>query len=304
MDYRQSLALCPRDLLRAIARHWGVPFNNSLGKAGIVARLAAHLADADRLAQAISALPPAAKATLEAIEEAGGQLSTWQCLSAFGPLRPYRPWASPHKPWEDNPSPLEILYYQGLVFEDGKAKVFFLPDEVKAQMGRRNRQGETAMPGDRSVVPGEAAPLMPAQSANDDLRLFPSPPPDIRLRTLLLLEAKDRGLLTALFKARDLRPYLGETLSPRLARVTRDPAVLQQRLEAHGYRVSVETALPRSGPRHRREGHTRHPFAPSPPPADLSPQDLQHLRSAVGLPSSRHPQPWRRRRVRRGGPGT
>jgi hypothetical protein len=98
MNYRQVLGLQSRDHLRVIARQWGVRFPNLPGTAGIVARLTTHLANPDRLSQVLATLPPEAKDLLLTLKKAGNFLPTWECLARYGPLRPYRPWASPHKP--------------------------------------------------------------------------------------------------------------------------------------------------------------------------------------------------------------
>ncbi|MBM4428840.1 MAG: hypothetical protein FJ026_00645 [Chloroflexi bacterium] len=97
MNYLQVLGRQSRDHLRVIARQWGVRFTNLPGTAGIVARLATHLADPNRLSQALATLPPEAKDLLLTLKKAGNFLPTWECLARCGPLRPYRPWVSPRE---------------------------------------------------------------------------------------------------------------------------------------------------------------------------------------------------------------
>jgi hypothetical protein len=126
--------------LRVIARYWDLELASTRRRKA-AAQLAEWMADADAVADALQVLPDDQRRALEALLAAGGQAPLrvfgrgWGEIRNIGPGRMER-----EEPWREPVSPLEGLWYRGLVaraFEQGEEEAYevvFIPAELRAHL--------------------------------------------------------------------------------------------------------------------------------------------------------------------------
>ncbi len=250
MNLLNGLTSHPRHLLRRIAQYYDIRFDNAIPRRQVAARIATFLTA--HLTEILATLPTDARAALQSLAVAQSRLPAWEFLSRFGPLRPYKPWRHdlPAPTAAALPSPAAMLFYRGLVFRTRKPDSFVLPAELAFHFPP-------------SPPKPKSAPPLPS----------PAPVPDIRLRTVILLETRDRELLARLFEQRAIRNRLGETIAPRYAVLTpvTKPRDLIRRLERLGYVVAIDPTSPPAL------------ALPTSSATVLAPQDIQRLLVAVHL---------------------
>ncbi len=136
----------PRRTLQAIAASHHLPFSPRRPKAEELARLHRLLNDDARLRRTIEALGPTDLAALRAVQAQGGCMPLIEFCTAFGAIRPYRPWRedSPQAPWRAPTSPAERLWFLALVGVQGD--VICLPDEVRDALPALPRLAPEAPP--------------------------------------------------------------------------------------------------------------------------------------------------------------
>jgi len=185
-ELRQLLAATPRRLLVVIARQRHVPFPRDAPKAALVDLLATSMSDPAQLCTVLDTLSDAEQAVLLDLSAAGGRLPRYHVTRRHGDLRPYRPWrpdASP-RPWQNPISPVQRLYFLGLIFWD--------------------------RPTDDLIIPADLLPFFPAPARPD--RATPATVPLGSAHAAAL----DISLLLALLEVDDVRPLHGRWLTPRL----------------------------------------------------------------------------------------
>jgi hypothetical protein len=183
----QHLEATPRRMLLAIARARNLPVPWDAPKAELVTTLAGALLDPAQLSQLIPSLSGAEQAVLDDLVTAGGRLPRHFVVRRHGDLRPYRPWRSdaPRRPWEDPISPVQRLWFLGLIFLDQSAHDLVIPDDV--------------------------LPHLPVPK-----QLSPAPAPGQGGDEPALVAAHDLACLLALLQHQDVRPLHGRWLPPRL----------------------------------------------------------------------------------------
>jgi hypothetical protein len=136
----QSLQDHDRGYLRIVAELWG--FEQPTGAAPAAARLLseAMLAQASEMA---ATLPPEAARVLELLNRHAGRLPLEELGLRFGPLREMGPGRRDReKPWASPTSPLEVLWYRGLLaraFADspaGPQEYGFIPHDLASRLPR------------------------------------------------------------------------------------------------------------------------------------------------------------------------
>lgn len=182
--------------LLAIMNSHGLPCSTRWRKDELIQTLHPHLSAPAVLRQVVLNLGDPARKALSALLQAGGQLPANPFATAFGDVRPYRPWREDSvdpEPWQNPASPTERLWYLGLLH--------LLP--------RRPKPGETQ----HAVLPAELL---------DDLShllLSPQTEQPVRLRTKpgtspgLLW---DIALLLATLEENPIRPLHGRWFPPSI----------------------------------------------------------------------------------------
>ena len=134
----QSLQDHDRGYLRIVAELWG--FEQPTGAAPAAARLLSEtmLAQASEMA---ATLPPEAARVLELLNRHAGRLPLEELGLRFGPLREMGPGRRDReKPWASPASPLEVLWYRGLLaraFADspaGPQEYGFIPHDLASKL--------------------------------------------------------------------------------------------------------------------------------------------------------------------------
>jgi hypothetical protein len=138
--------------LFAIARAHGLRCSNRWSKQALINALVEHLSHPDLLSTIIPQLPPACHDALQALLRADGSLPYRPFTEHFGEIRPYRPWRKElpleEEPWRNPTSPLERLWYLGLVFahppklNGGVAQRLYLPAELAQQLNSNQQPAE------------------------------------------------------------------------------------------------------------------------------------------------------------------
>ncbi len=195
--------------LRIIAEVWGLELPAG-PRTDVAVWLANEMLDPQSLADFVEGLPESARRPLLALLENGGQLPLATLFERYGPLREMGPGRRDReRPWRDPASPLEVLWYAGLLgraFRDGTSgpqEFGFLPTDVQERLPAVDR--ESSLPGRPSEEePGEieradSAAVDDAVTLLAGLRRF-GPPEDPkgflkRLGPYLLRPAAGRLLL-------------------------------------------------------------------------------------------------------------
>ena len=216
LPLHQALEQTPRRRLLVIARQLGLRPDSLASKADLIARLEAALPDPATLARCLDGLSPDALEALTALLVAGGAWPRQIFLRRFGHLRPYRPWRadSPHHPWRDPVSPVETLWYLGLIYsatvatDRGPEERLVIPLEL--------------LPHLRRLVPlPTPSPLSPPTLAPGDL--------DRDVAALLALAHQSAQGAIRLHNRRWLPPRLLRALNARLT--VPEPGPLRSELQ-------------------------------------------------------------------------
>jgi hypothetical protein len=126
--------------LRIIAENWGLdlPAESALAAAKW---LSAAMLDQENLIEIIESLPEMARKALDDILRRGGQTSYPDIIRQFGSIREMGPGRRDRiKPWRNPISPLEILWYHGLVARtitdttSGPREFLFIPSDLSQQL--------------------------------------------------------------------------------------------------------------------------------------------------------------------------
>lgn len=129
-----------RDLehLRIVASLWGVDLTAPDAKTALPL-LAAALLDRERLDEMVETLPTSAQNALQSLLENEGRQPWAQFVRSYGPFREMGPGKRDReRPWLNQPSPIEMLWYRALIgrafFAVGAEPVEFayLPDDLLA----------------------------------------------------------------------------------------------------------------------------------------------------------------------------
>lgn len=160
-----------RDLghLRIVAELWGVELQaQEAGRA--IEELAVALTRPMVLAEIVAALPPEARAALEALAESGGRIPWVAFVRRFGELREMGPGRRDReRPYLRPVSASEILYYRALLARaffdtpNGPQEFAYLPDEFLKLLGPREAAPDEPPPG-RPATEKERASV---QTADD-----------------------------------------------------------------------------------------------------------------------------------------
>lgn len=124
--------------LRIVADLWGL--DSPAGSPAAAAEaLAQAMLDRGRLTEALDSLRPEARAALRRLVDSGGASPIADLERRYGPVRPMGPGRRDReKPWRDPSSPLEDLWYRGLLgraFADtglGPQEFGFIPSDILA----------------------------------------------------------------------------------------------------------------------------------------------------------------------------
>ena len=108
--------------LGAVARCYGLLFNNRHPKNVIYAQLVAQLRAGQHLQRAYRTLTSNERDALRILQAVGGVVSCDQFARDFGVIRPYRPWVAgaPRQPWKHDASVAERLWYLAFIEVQGK----------------------------------------------------------------------------------------------------------------------------------------------------------------------------------------
>ncbi len=143
-------------MLRAIAGLWGVELSAGDSRAA-AEELAARLLQPDAVQEVIETLLPGARLALDDLVAAGGALPVAQAARRHGDIRPMGPARRDREqPWLDPASPLEALWYRGLIgraFAEARPspqEFIFIPADLLPLLP----QAEPAT----SALPGHSAP--------------------------------------------------------------------------------------------------------------------------------------------------
>lgn len=103
--------------LWAISHMYGLPFRGRMKRADYARHLHTTLRTCDLVRQEVRQLDASAREALVALRMAGGVMPACVFMSAFGKIRPFRPWRedAPRQPWKQPISAAERLWYLGLV---------------------------------------------------------------------------------------------------------------------------------------------------------------------------------------------
>ncbi len=187
----ELLSNSPRRFLLAVSRacRLSVPWEAS--KTTLVDDLTQALQDRSRLIQLWSELSDTERAILRIIQAAEGRLPRRHLTHRFGKLRPYRPWRTgePARPWENPASPVERLWYGGVIFWD-----------------RKN---------DDLVIPSELLPHLPGLVSET----LPAPAGTISRYQPVDLACHDLAVLLALLQRDDITPRQQRWLTPNILTV-------------------------------------------------------------------------------------
>jgi hypothetical protein len=184
---RQYLAATPRRMLLAIAQARGVRIPWEAPKTALVTVLADKLLDSAQLGQVLESFSEAEHRVLNDLVAVGGRIPRRYLAYRYGDVRPYRPWQpdAPCRPWENPVSPVERLWFLGLIFLE--------------------------LSTDDLVVPDDLLPHLPSPEQRP-----PEPVPDQGGLEPALLAAHDLACLLGLLQRDDVRPLYGRWLPPRL----------------------------------------------------------------------------------------
>jgi hypothetical protein len=146
-----------------------VPRN--LPKAQLVALTLATLSDLSALGGLLASLSAEERAVLADLVAAGGRLPRYHLARRYGDFREFRPWdaASPVRPWEHPASPIERLYFLGLIFWDPDSRDLLVPAEMLARYPAPLRPPQHPLP--------PAAPLPVLHDLAQLLALLAAEPP-------------------------------------------------------------------------------------------------------------------------------
>jgi hypothetical protein len=124
----------PRRFLLAILRARGLPVPWEAPKAALIDALVEALAEPAAVQLLLTGLSPSEQKVLQDLLLADGPLPRRHLTRQYGTLPPYRPWRSeaPARPWEAPVSPLERLWYLGLIFLDPASDALVIPAEIRS----------------------------------------------------------------------------------------------------------------------------------------------------------------------------
>ncbi|MEN6409757.1 MAG: hypothetical protein ABFD44_08610, partial [Anaerolineaceae bacterium] len=160
-----------RDLehLRIVASLWGVDLTAPDAKTALPL-LTAALLNRERLDEMVETLPTSAQNALQALLENEGRLPWVQFVRSCGPFREMGPGKRDReRPWLNQPSPIEMLWYRALIgrafFAAGAEPVEFayLPDDLLALLPPIHPS--LPPPPGRPASPVECALPMPANDS-------------------------------------------------------------------------------------------------------------------------------------------
>lgn len=124
--------------LRIIAQLWGFDAPKG-GPLTVAHELAEAMTEPVNLLETYESLPPAPREALDAIHTRGGRMPLAQVMRRFGPIRRMGPGRRDRiKAWQDPASPIEALWYRGLIalgFADsptGLQEFAFIPTDLRA----------------------------------------------------------------------------------------------------------------------------------------------------------------------------
>ena len=127
----QTLQDRDRGQLKVIAHLWGMELPSDQPVEGL------SVAILDRTPEFLETLPGDARRVLEGLLKNGGRVPMEDLVRQFGPLREMGPGKRDRlEPWKDPTSPLEMLWYRGLVAKafvdsaDGPQAFGFVPDDL------------------------------------------------------------------------------------------------------------------------------------------------------------------------------
>lgn len=151
----QTLQDHDRGHLKVIAHLWGLELINAQHAAAVQGLSRAML---DRAPEIVGTLPGGARRALEFLLQGSGRVPMEALVRKFGPLREMGPGKRDRlEPWQEPASPLEILWYRGLMarafadFDGGPQEYGFVPDDLldklpEVSRPERRSLGEPASP--------------------------------------------------------------------------------------------------------------------------------------------------------------
>jgi len=130
----QTLQDHDRGHLKVIARLWGLELLNDQHSAAVQSLSSAML---DQTTEIVETLPGGARRALEFLLQRRGRVPMEDLVRKYGPLREMGPGRRDRlEPWQEPASPLEILWYRGLMARafadiDGEPQEYgFVPDDL------------------------------------------------------------------------------------------------------------------------------------------------------------------------------
>lgn len=134
LPLRALLEATPYPLLYVMALLRGARVPRNLPKVELVALTLATLSDLSALGDLLASLSVEERMVLADLVAAGGRLPRYHLARRYGDFREFRPWdaASPTRPWEHPASPVEQLYFLGLIFWDPESRDLLIPADMLA----------------------------------------------------------------------------------------------------------------------------------------------------------------------------
>ncbi len=179
--------------LRIIAESWGL--DSLPGTAPDAAEeLARGMLDPDTASEVLAGLPAEAAQILEELQRQEGRLPISDLIRRYGPLREMGPGRRDReKPWRDPVSPLEILWYHGLIARafgegpGGPQEFVFIPTELQPLLPKPSTRGPTRM-GRAAAQPPSIVRLAQSTAVDDATTLLAA----FRVRSLAESEMAGR----------------------------------------------------------------------------------------------------------------
>lgn len=132
LPLRALLEATPYPFLYVMALLRGARVPRNLPKAELMSLTLATLSDLSALGDLLASLSVEERRVLADLVAAGGRLPRYHLARRYGDFREFRPWdaASPTRPWEHPASPVEHLYFLGLIFWDPESCDLLIPAEM------------------------------------------------------------------------------------------------------------------------------------------------------------------------------